>query len=193
MSLYGQASGNTLKGKINRLTELRGYSAYEIALIHGFVGTEEEWIDSITGGGGVRRFNGREGYVVPLAGDYTAEMVGARPNNWMPTYSDVGADKAGSAAAVKDFAQQKISTASVSLTTGWTGDASPYAQIVTISGMTATKMVDLQPTPEQIHALMENGTSGLQAVNNNGAVTVYAFGEKPAEAMTIQATLTEVL
>jgi hypothetical protein len=193
MSLYGQASGNTLKGKINRLTELRGYSAYEIALIHGFVGTEEEWIDSITGGGGVRRFNGREGYVVPLAGDYTAEMVGARPNNWMPTYSDVGADKAGSAEAVKNFAQQKISTASVSLTTGWTGDASPYAQIVTISGMTATKMVDLQPTPEQIHALMENGTSGLQAVNNNGAVTVYAFGEKPAEAMTIQATLTEVV
>lgn len=30
MSLYGQASGNTLKGKINRLAELRGYSAYEI-------------------------------------------------------------------------------------------------------------------------------------------------------------------
>lgn len=193
MSLYGQASGNTLKGKINRLTELRGYSAYEIALIHGFVGTEEEWINSIEAGGGVRTFNGREGYIVPLAGDYTAEMVGARPNNWMPTYSDVGADKAGSAAAVKNFAQQKISTASVSLTTGWTGDASPYAQIVTISGMTATKMVDLQPTPEQIHALMENGTSGLQAVNNNGVVTVYAFGEKPAEAMTIQATLTEVL
>lgn len=193
MSLYGQASGNTLKGKINRLTELRGYSAYEIALIHGFVGTEQEWIDSITGGGGVRRFNGREGYVVPLAGDYTAEMVGARPNSWMPTYSDVGADKAGSAAAVKNFAQKKISTDSVSLTTGWMGDASPYTQIVTISGMTATTMVDLQPTPEQIHALMENGTSGLQAVNNNGAVTVYAFGEKPAEAMTIQATLTEVL
>ena len=51
MSLFGQASGNTLKGKINRLTELRGYSAYEIALIHGYSGTEEDWLNDIDVGG----------------------------------------------------------------------------------------------------------------------------------------------
>lgn len=200
MSLYGQASGNTLKGKINRLTELRGYSAYEIALIYGFVGTEEEWLNSIEAGGGVRSFNGREGYLMPQAGDYTAEMVGARPDTWMPTYSDVGADKAGSAEAVSssltqevNTKQAKITSVTVSLSTNWTGAESPYSQTVAVPGATATKMVDLQPAPDQIHSLMENGTAGLQAVNNNGAVTVYAFGEKPAEAMTIQATLTEVL
>ena len=192
MSVYGTVSGNTLKGTINRLTELRGYSAYEIAVINGFVGTEEEWINSITSGGGVRTFNGREGYIVPLAGDYTAEMVGARPDNWMPSYSDVGADKAGSAAAVSVAAQPKISAVMVTLTANWVGDASPYTQIITIPGMTSTKKVDLQPTPAQIAALMENGTVGLQVVNDNGAITAYAFGEKPAEAITVQATLTEV-
>lgn len=196
MSLYGQANGNTLKGAINRLTELRGYSAYEIAVIHGFVGTEEEWVDSITGGGGVRSFNGREGYIKPLAGDYTAEMVGARPNNWTPSYSEVGADKKGAAAKVGDYLVEQINAkvfvTSIALTPNWIGEKPPYYQIVTVPNMTGTKVVDLQPTPEQINVLMENGTAGLQAVNSNGTVMVYVFGEKPAEAMAIQAIVTDL-
>lgn len=37
----------SLIGKINGLETLKGYSAYEIALIHGFEGTEEEWLASM--------------------------------------------------------------------------------------------------------------------------------------------------
>lgn len=65
--------------------------------------------------GVVITFNGRSGAVTPQKGDYTAEMVGARPDNWMPTAQevgarpdnwtptaqDVGADPSGSAAAVQ--------------------------------------------------------------------------------------------
>ena len=40
---------------------------------------------------GVTSFNGRDGAVTPQAGDYTAEMVGARPDTWMPTAAEVGA------------------------------------------------------------------------------------------------------
>ena len=40
---------------------------------------------------GVVSFNGRKDAVTPQAGDYTAEMVGARPDNWMPEAEDVGA------------------------------------------------------------------------------------------------------
>lgn len=47
MSLKGNAEGKTLRGRINRLYELRGYSAYEVAVINGFQGTEEEWLASI--------------------------------------------------------------------------------------------------------------------------------------------------
>lgn len=47
MSLQGNAEGASLKGKINKLTELRGYSAYEIAVIYGFEGTEEEWLATL--------------------------------------------------------------------------------------------------------------------------------------------------
>lgn len=45
-----------------------------------------EWKDP---SGGVESFNGRTGAVTPQTGDYTAEMVGARPNDWTPTASEV--------------------------------------------------------------------------------------------------------
>ena len=41
--------------------------------------------------GGVTSFNSRTGAITPQAGDYTAEMVGARANTWMPSAADVGA------------------------------------------------------------------------------------------------------
>ena len=47
MRLTGKAEGKTLRGRINRLEELQGYSAYEVAVINGFVGTEEEWLASL--------------------------------------------------------------------------------------------------------------------------------------------------
>lgn len=40
---------------------------------------------------GVSSFNGRTGAVAPGDNDYTAAMVGARANDWMPTAADVGA------------------------------------------------------------------------------------------------------
>jgi len=49
MSLTGSIKGKTLRGSINRLHELRGYSAYEVALLNGFEGTEEEWLESLKG------------------------------------------------------------------------------------------------------------------------------------------------
>ena len=39
----------------------------------------------------VESFNGRSGAVVPAEGDYTAAMVGARPDTWLPSASDISA------------------------------------------------------------------------------------------------------
>lgn len=44
---------------------------------------------------GVTTFNSRSGAVVPKAGDYTAEMVGARASDWTPTANEVGAVPVG--------------------------------------------------------------------------------------------------
>lgn len=56
-----------LQGEFNKLTELRGYSAYDIAVLNGFEGSEEEWLKSLKGekgdpgsggGGSVATVNG---------------------------------------------------------------------------------------------------------------------------------------
>jgi hypothetical protein len=55
---------------------------------------DTQWVDPQEGGSGtagVTSFKGRTGIVTPQSGDYTAEMVGARPDTWTPTAADVGA------------------------------------------------------------------------------------------------------
>ncbi len=42
-------SGGTLVGKLSGLKTIHGYSAYEVAVINGFRGTEEEWLASLKG------------------------------------------------------------------------------------------------------------------------------------------------
>ena len=51
MSIKGSAeSRNVLRGSVDKLHTIHGKSAYEIAVIHGFEGTEEEWINSVVKG-----------------------------------------------------------------------------------------------------------------------------------------------
>lgn len=73
----------------------------------------------------------------------------------------------------------------------WSGDAAPYSQVVDIATVTSSTKIDLQPTASQIVAL-QNADIALMAENNNGVVTVYSFGGKLADNMSIQAILTEV-
>lgn len=78
MSLKGSAeSGGTLRGKLNHLHELRGYSAYEVAVINGFNGTEEEWLASLKGEKGQPGVSGRGGawYGTTSTKAETAEKV----------------------------------------------------------------------------------------------------------------------
>ena len=61
-----------------------------------------------SGGGGtagVASFNGRTGAVTPQSGDYTAAMVGARPDTWTPTAADVGAVASGGVQAIQALTQ----------------------------------------------------------------------------------------
>lgn len=74
---------------------------------------------------------------------------------------------------------------------GWRGAVSPFSQETAVEGITASGRVDLQPGPELLEKMRLAGM-GFAAENDNGRVTVYAFGAKPSEELTIQATVTEV-
>ena len=46
--LQGSMKENyTLAGRLAGLEKIQGHSAYEVAVINGFIGTEEEWLASL--------------------------------------------------------------------------------------------------------------------------------------------------
>lgn len=74
----------------------------------------------------------------------------------------------------------------------WKGGESPYAQEVTVEGVTVNSMVNLQLTAEQLQEFHDLDLA-FTTVNEDGAVTVYAIGEKPEKDYAFQAALVEVL
>lgn len=74
----------------------------------------------------------------------------------------------------------------------WTGNASPYSQVVTIAGVTENSQVDLKPSVEQLAIFYEKDLTFVTE-NAGGVVTVYAIGQKPENNYTIQVTITEVI
>lgn len=73
----------------------------------------------------------------------------------------------------------------------WKGTASPYSQVVQISGVTENSQVDLTPSVEQL-AIFHDKDLAFVTENEDGVVTVYALGDKPTNDYTMQVTITEV-
>lgn len=75
MSLKGSVSGeNTITGRISnkqslsasaeKINVIKGESAYQLAVVHGFRGTEEEWLESLKGA------NGKSAYETAVEGGF---------------------------------------------------------------------------------------------------------------------------
>lgn len=73
----------------------------------------------------------------------------------------------------------------------WKNAVSPYSQVVELADVSANSQINIQLSVEQLSALSEK-VLGFTAVNENGVVTVYAFGDKPTEDYTFQVTIMEV-
>ena len=183
MSLTGSASvtnelqgsvesGGEVRGKLSGLEMLRGYSAYEVAVINGFSGTAAEWLASLKGG------KGDPGYTPVKGKDYFIE-----------------ADKKELVEALLNAMQGTVATAKIGevtlLASEWTGSGSLYSQEVTIDGATENSQVDLTPSVEQLSVFYEKDLTFVTE-NEDGVVTVYAIGQKPTNDYTIQVTITEV-
>jgi hypothetical protein len=148
---------NILRGVITNPDVIRGKSAYEIAVMHGFDGTEEQWLESLV------------------------------------------ANKEIIQAVVKEVVEEALKTATQSAMIGevtllankWVGEESPYSQVVEVAGVTKNSQVDLTPSVEQLDTFYEKDLAFVTE-NDDGVVTVYAIGDKPANDYTIQVTITEV-
>lgn len=88
--------------------------------------------------------------------------------------------------------QTKLWKTTLSLAaTGWS-NSDPYYQTVTITGVTANSMIDVQPTSAVLSQLQTDGVTAIWVENDNGTVKVYVKGAKPTAALSLQATVTEV-
>ena len=100
MSLTGNAKAKeTLRGKINGLKTIHGYSAYEVAVVEGFRGTEEEWLQSLKGEQGEQGIRGERG--IQVSYDETTQ-----------TLHITGGEEGSEGAYVVSIEQTKTSTAS---------------------------------------------------------------------------------
>ena len=73
----------------------------------------------------------------------------------------------------------------------WVGTNSLYSQVVNIEGITEYSQVNLRPSIDQL-AIFHDKDLAFVTENDDGVVTVYVLGDKPANDYIIQATVMEV-
>lgn len=76
-------------------------------------------------------------------------------------------------------------------TTGWSGSG-PWTRTVSITGGTASSMVDIQSSDAVINTMIESGTSALFIKNDDGVFTLVAIDAIPNAEITFQVSITEV-
>lgn len=119
----------------------------------------------------------------------TPASIGAASQTHASTHHTGGSDPL-TASSIGAATPPDVS--SITLTSaGWTGEASPYTQAVTLAGVTANTKVDLQPDAATISQLITDTVAGMYIANDGGTLTAYAVNAKPTTDLTIQVTLTE--
>ena len=76
-------------------------------------------------------------------------------------------------------------------TTGWSGSG-PWTRTVSITGGTASSMIDIQSSDAVINTMIESGTTALFIKNDSGVFTLVAIGAIHNAAITLQVSINEV-
>lgn len=121
---------------------------------------------------GVTTFNGRTGAVTPQEGDYTADMVGARPDTWTPSAADVGAVPTSRTVNGQELSQDINLTADNvgARPSTWTPTASDVGAIPNPSGGTTGQILEKTATGTQ---WTDKPASGIPIVTTSGTGSPY--------------------
>lgn len=139
--------------------------------------------DGAGGTSGVISFNGRDGAVTPQAGDYTASMVGARPDTWIPTAEEVGALPSST------VIPQPLRSVTVTLTSvGWE-DGSQTVQVEGISADETQQLI--QPVPASL-SKSSYYDSGIQCIAQGNGTLSFTSETTPTEDLIVYVAIQEV-
>ena len=145
-------------------------------------------------------FNGRNGAVVPQAGDYNAEQVGAIPSSEKGAASGVatlGTDGKVPTGQLPEISSVKTYTATIGTTWAENEDTGVKSQSVPIAGVLAkhTAKVDHaytgDGTSDGYAAFVEAENQYLTYITNgyaetyDGGITFYIFGDAPTVSIPI--------
>lgn len=178
-----------LKGSLSGIIGKDGLSAYEIAVVNGFEGSESEWLASLKGNDGER---GGSGVYVGTGEMPEGYNVQINPDGNINAFVDAVAEEVAAKilSDIQTGGSARLAEV-VLLANAWVGTKTPYAQVVSIPTVTENTQVDLTPSVEQLSIFYEKDLTFVTE-NEDGVVTVYAIGQKPTNDYTIQATLKEV-
>lgn len=133
-------------------------------------------------------YDGTAWVVEGMAKPVGADVYGAVPQATADASGNVITDTYATIAMLQNMLP-KVTT--ITLASGWNGNASPYYQDVTLSCATETSVVDLQPTPTQLASWQDEGWA-FTTQSGNGTVRVYVAGGKPSASINIQVKVQEV-
>ena len=128
---------------------------------------------------GVTSFKGRTGAVIPQEGDYTADMVGARPDTWTPSAADVGAlpTQTGTQGQLLGFTANNV-VGAVAAPTADTLGAVPTSRTVNGQALSQNITLDAEdvgamPPPTRLTVTLNasSWSGNSQTITVNGVIT----------------------
>lgn len=173
----------------------RGYSAYEIAVQHGFEGTESDWLASLHASAGT--VNGKsqdeQGNILLYAidilmnGDPAAVSIASKITAILNEVA-LKADASEMSTELGKKAVTAYYTATLTAS-GWSS-AKPYMQEISIAGIQSsdTPIVDVSmenATTSNYEALAESWTAVNRIATSNGKITAYCYEDKPTVDLKI--------
>ena len=132
---------------------------------------------------GVSSFNGRDGAVTPQAGDYTASMVGARPDTWMPTAEEVGALPSDTKIP------RSLRSVTVTLTSAGWEDGFQTVQVDGISSDETKQLI--QPIPAAL-SKPSYYNAGIQCTAQGDGTLSFTSEATPTEDLIVYVAIQEV-
>lgn len=154
----------------------RGYSAYEIAVQHGYTGTEEEWVSSLAAED------------MKVCGQSANASRNIELN---ATHIPVGGESSTTVGDKLTELSGRVKDWTVSLSAAdWSGSA-PYTQDVSVTGVLESDnpIVDIDlssATSSNVDSLLENWGKVHYISTSNGSISAVCLASKPTVNMTVR-------
>ena len=171
------------------LENWRGYSAYEVAVQNGFDGTQQEWLESLSGGSISFSVNGKvmgtDGDIKVYAGDIKMEDGALNTvKSLMPVESNpLPVARGGHGGNTAEEARANLGAVAMSMTTATltAGGWSANKQTVSVAGVSENSAIIVVSNPESFEQYNE---CAVRCVEQGNGTLAFECEEVPASDVT---------